>query len=71
MTRLLDGHYITKNGSTVEIRGNHTIMNLDWFEEDSCENCEPDRVEEGCLIWYCDECDGGSAELRRRVANDE
>jgi len=62
------GTYKTKGGSIVEVSGKHSgIFNIDWdwVEEDACDSCEPDvdHLNER-LVWYCDYCGGGSAELK-------
>ena len=63
-----NGKYTTKHGSTVEISGKYggiSTVEFDWFEEpDACCDCEIEPYpEDGCLIWHCDECGGGSAKL--------
>lgn len=48
----------TKAGSTVD--GNQ--ITFDWLEEGGCIDCEPEVID-GMLVWHCEHCGGGSAEL--------
>ena len=61
--------YKTAAGSTMKISGKHGgiyEVDFDWFEEGGCYNCEPSaREDDGFLVWYCEECGGGRAELKR------
>lgn len=65
--KLPDGEYRTKAGSemTIEKNGGRSRVAFDWFEEENaCCDCQPSAYEEdGRLVWSCDECGGGSAEL--------
>ncbi len=65
--KLPDGHYCTEAGSEVTLRknGGVAVVNFDWFEEPgACCDCEVEPYpEEDMLIWYCDFCGGGSAQL--------
>lgn len=72
LARLKNGTYKTKSGSRVTISGKHSgisRVNFDWFEEDACFDCEvsayPEEIETGvyALIWTCEICGGGHAEL--------
>ena len=64
--KLPNGKYRTKAGSTVEVSGAHSgrfNIEFDWFEEPgACIDCRP-SVEEGRLVWNCEEHESGSAEL--------
>lgn len=64
---LPNGHYRTAAGSEMWISGKHggkSTVEFDWFEEDACCDCQPEPYDcDGRLIWHCDECGGGSAEL--------
>jgi hypothetical protein len=42
---------------------NSTRIAFDWLEEGACCECKVE-VEDGCLVWTCDDCPGGRAELR-------
>jgi hypothetical protein len=56
----------TKQGSSVTIDGGQVRIAFDWFEEGACIECEPEAEPvEDYLIWRCDYCGGGSAELER------
>lgn len=61
------GHYRTAAGSEMWVSGKHggiSKVEFDWLEEGGCIDCEPNAYDdEGILIWTCDECGGGSAEL--------
>lgn len=63
--KLPNGDYITKHGSEARIRdGQKTRMSFDWFEEQyACCDCTIDDIEDGYLVWSCDECEGGQAKL--------
>lgn len=71
--RLPNGKYRTKAGSTVKISGKHGgISNVlfDWFEEENaCIECYADPYPQDWgdgthhLVWSCEDCPGGSAEL--------
>jgi hypothetical protein len=65
---MTNGQYRTTHGSTVEVSGAHSgiyEIAFDWVEEDgACIECRP-SVHDGCLVWDCDEHEGGSAELKR------
>jgi len=69
-----NGIYRTKNGSMMEISGKHSgisKVDFDWLEEGACCDCAPDVYEQhGQLVWHCDECGGGSAELFPVAPND-
>jgi hypothetical protein len=64
---LVVGRYRTAAGSLVTISGAHArnyAIDFDWFEEEACIECHPSVDFESCrLVWDCDYCDGGSAEL--------
>lgn len=64
---LPNGHYRTKAGSNMWISGEHggiSRVEFDWLEEGGCPDCVPDAYEYGeMLIWHCDQCGGGQAEL--------
>ena len=67
-TMLPVGRYKTAAGSIVTISGKHggvVEVDFNWLEENNaCIECFPDTsVQDDRLTWYCDECDGGSAEL--------
>lgn len=58
----------TAKGSTVTESGMGCCIAFDWLEEGACFDCEPEALpEEGVLLWHCDRCGGGSAELIRRA----
>ena len=64
---LPNGVYKTEKGSTLTISGKHSgivILSFDWLEEDACVDCEVSPYpEDGFLVWNCEYCGGGSAEL--------
>lgn len=63
---LADGHYRTKNGSDLWLKGGTSKVEFDWVEEPgACCDCEvePYPTEDGYLIWYCLEHENGSAKL--------
>lgn len=64
---LINGEYKTAAGSRMTISGAHggiSRVDFDWFEEGACCDCEVCAYEDdGRMIWQCDECGGGSAEL--------
>ena len=71
---LAKGKYQTASGSTVEISGKHSgisRVSFDWVEENACFDCEvhsyPEEIETGvfALIWTCEICGGGYAELSK------
>ena len=61
----------TVAGSTVQLRGKHggdITIDFDWLEEGGCIDCEVDIDASRDtmwhrLIWACESCGGGSAEL--------
>ena len=61
--------YRTAAGSEVRQSGKYGGIFLyevcfDWFEEDACIECVPQATPvDGCLVWDCECCGGGSAEL--------
>ena len=68
------GIYKTENGSTVKISGNHSgiaEVDFDWFEEEACADCKCEAYPQWFgpfdwrLVWYCDQCGGGNARLKR------
>lgn len=63
------GKYKTQAGSTMEITGKHggiSIVEFDWLEEGGCIDCVPEPYDdEGCLVWSCEECGGGCAQLMK------
>ena len=71
--KLPNGKYKTLAGSIVEISGQYSgisMVDFDWFEEsNSCDECNvecyPEDNGDGThsLVWYCEECGGGSALL--------
>lgn len=65
---LPNGHYRTAAGSEMWISGEHggiSRVEFDWLEEGACPDCVPDAYEyDGMLIWHCDQCEGGQAELQ-------
>lgn len=67
MSALPNGEYRTAAGSKVTLAGEHggiITIDFDWFEEDnSCIDCEPGDINDGCLVWFCDRCGGGRAKL--------
>lgn len=71
------GTYKTKAGSTVVIAGEHgrSEVIFDWLEEqshdvDACIDCDP-VVYDRWLIWDCEHCGGGEAELHLDVVTIE
>lgn len=62
------GLYCTARGSTVMVSGAHGgiyEIEFDWLEEEhACSECRP-SVYDGDLVWGCEYCGGGRAELRR------
>lgn len=66
-TRLPDGKYKTEHGSTMVISkdGGKSQVEFDWFEEpNACCDCTVDAYEmDGRMVWSCDYCEGGSADL--------
>lgn len=62
-----NGKYKTKNGSIMIISGKHGGIRqttFDWLEEGGCVECKPEAYDdEGYLVWRCDYCEGGKAEL--------
>lgn len=60
-----NGEYRTRHGSIVKIFNGRATINFDWYEEpDACYDCRVEPYpEDGNLIWHCDYCEGGSAEL--------
>ena len=72
---LPNGIYRTKNGSIMEISGQHSgISKVDfyWLEEGACCDCQVSAYEEdGDLIWWCDQCGGGRSELFHVTPNAE
>lgn len=72
---LKPGKYRTESGSTMTISGKHggiSEVDFDWFEEDACIECSVESYDQdGYLVWYCDECGGGSAKLLPVVDNNE
>lgn len=68
MPLLSNGRYRTKNGSTMEISSDHcgiSTVSFDWVEEDACIDCKVCAYadEDGFLVWECEHCGGGRAEL--------
>ena len=70
--KLKNGFYKTESGSEVKISGRHSgicRIYFNWFKEDTCEYCHvntyPEEIETGvfALIWTCENCGGGHAEL--------
>lgn len=61
------GRYRTANGSRMCVSGTHAGIRevvFDWLEEGACIDCIAEAYEvDGRLIWNCDYCGGGSAEL--------
>ncbi|MCR4297553.1 MAG: hypothetical protein NUV75_02185 [Gallionella sp.] len=67
---LPNGHYRTAAGSEMWISGTHagkSVVEFDWIEEDNaCLDCVPEAYDsDGWLVWHCDYCGGGRAELVR------
>lgn len=65
---LPNGHYKTDHGSQMWISGNYSGVSrveFDWFEEpDACCDCVVSAYEsDGRMVWTCDQCGGGSADL--------
>ena len=70
--RLPVGQYRTVAGSTVVVSGAHggvARVEFDWFEEPgACCDCQPCPYPvDGRLVWSCEVCGGGSADLTREV----
>lgn len=72
MTKLPNGEYRTKSGSTMRIYGSRSERRdivFDWLEEGACIECDvdsmPEQDHEGrwFLFWGCNDCGGGSAEI--------
>ncbi len=66
--KLPNGHYRTLAGSEMRISGKLGGVSrvlFDWVEESpACCDCHPDPYEDhGCLVWTCNMCGGGRAEL--------
>ena len=65
--KLKVGKYRTEAGSTMIISGKYagiSTVEFDWLEEDACCECVPEPYEvDGDLVWHCDYCVGGRAEL--------
>ena len=58
-----DGEYKTEAGSHIRKSGSRVIINFEWLdEENSCIDCDP-YVENECLMWNCESCGHGVAEL--------
>lgn len=65
--RLPKGHYVTAAGSQIEIFGKYGMAwrgTFDRLEEDCCDWCNVVDVDDGCLVWECECCGGGRAELK-------
>jgi len=64
---LPNGHYRTAAGSEMWISGEHggiSEVSFDWLEEGACLDCRVSAYDiDGMLIWECEECEGGRAEL--------
>ena len=75
MQLLQCGRYKTANGSTMEITGKYcgiSTVSFDWSAEDACIDCKVQvYAEDGFLIWDCDYCGGGRAELFEDSSGDE
>lgn len=71
---LTPGTYRTRAGSIVTLHGRHGLAwtcDWDWFAEpDACCDCRPVDVDhvEHRLVWQCEHCGGGSAELIKEQA---
>ena len=68
MMMMNNGEYKTAAGSTMSISGEHggrSVVEFDWWDEGACPNCEPEPYadDDGFLVWNCDDCGGGRAEL--------
>ncbi len=66
--KLSNGDYVTAAGSTVSISGLHggrSRVEFDWCEEpNACPDCRVRAYEDdGQLVWDCDHCGGGRADL--------
>jgi len=65
--RLPNGHYKTAAGSEMRISGTHggrSVVDFDWLEEGACCDCRVSAYEhDGDLLWECDYCGGGRAQL--------
>lgn len=61
------GLYRTAAGSEMVVHGDNcgkSSVDFDWLEEGACIECQPEPYDEdGMLVWHCDECGGGTAEL--------
>lgn len=61
------GHYRTAAGSVMRVSGERcgaSEVEFDWLEEGGCIDCEASAYDvDGQLVWSCDECGGGNAEL--------
>lgn len=62
------GKYQTAAGSTMTVFGRYggkSKVSFDWVEEKhACCDCIPEPYDDdGRLVWHCDICGGGSAEL--------
>lgn len=57
------------NGGNKREHGGISTIDFDWFEEDACFDCEvqpyPEQFGEDDwrLVWNCEYCSGGNAEL--------
>ena len=64
-----NGRYETENGSVMVISGEHggeSRIVFDWVEEDACCDCEVEAYDvDGYLVWHCEVCGGGKAELKK------
>ena len=67
VSKLPNGHYRTAAGSEMWISGENggrSAVAFDWLEEGACPECEVDPYDfDGMLLWHCEECNGGSAQL--------
>jgi hypothetical protein len=65
MSLLTDGHYKTRHGSEMWVKGGRSKVAFDWLEErNACCDCSPEPyAEDGSLVWHCDVCGGGKAKL--------
>lgn len=61
------GHYRTAAGSEMWVYGDNcgkSAVEFDWLEEGCCLDCQPSAYDvDGMLVWHCEECGGGAAEL--------
>lgn len=67
-TKMIDGFYITKAGSTLKLsaNGGRSEVSFDWLEElTACCDCVPNAYpdSDGYLVWHCEVCGGGKAKL--------